>query len=282
MASRRVQRLQRYLRENAQERQEVAKKALGYLRVSTEEQAATGHGLEAQERAVRAFAESQGYELVGVITDAGVSGSTKPEERPGFAQVLQLAQERAFSVLLVWKFDRLARHLTYAVTTANALREQYGVVLRSVTEPIDTATPMGEMVFAVLAGMAAQERKSITERTLAGKREKAAKGGFAGGPAPLGYQRDKEGGLVVNPEEAALVRRIYAMHEQGLTNRQIADTLNAEGIPGKRGGRWYPATIRYMLDNPKYQGQVEYLFKWGGEAHIEQAGQHEAILPKAG
>ena len=74
----------------------------------------------------------------------------------------------------------------------------------------------------------------------------------------------------------------YAMHEQGLTNRQIADTLNAEGIPGKRGGRWYPATIRYMLDNPKYQGQVEYLFKWGGEAHIEQAGQHEAILPKAG
>lgn len=282
MASERVKRLQRQALQQAQAQQEVAKKAVGYVRVSTEEQAATGYGLEAQERAVRAFAESQGYELVEIIADAGVSGSTRPEDRPGFKHALELAQERAFSVLLVWKFDRLARNLTYAVTATNTLREQYSVVLRSVTEPIDTATPMGETIFAVLAGMAAQERRSITERTLAGKREKARKGGFAGGPAPLGYKRDKEGGLAVDPQEAEIVRRIYTLHRHGYSYRAIADMLNAEQAPTKRGGRWHHATVRYILDNPKYQGYVEYYFRWEGEAYVLREGVHEAIIPKAG
>ncbi|NPV81362.1 MAG: recombinase family protein [Firmicutes bacterium] len=75
----------------------------------------------------------------------------------------------------------------------------YGIALRSVTEPIDMATPMGQTIFAALAGMAAQERLAIIQRTLAGKKEKAKKGGLAGGPAPLGYVRDKEDGLQLVP-----------------------------------------------------------------------------------
>ncbi|MEW5932001.1 MAG: recombinase family protein [Bacillota bacterium] len=282
MPSKRAQRIWRKVQEEEQVRQEAAKKAVGYVRVSTEEQAATGYGLDAQERAIRAFAESQGYELVDVVADPGVSGASRPEKRPGFSRVLGLAQEGAFSVLLLWKFDRLARNLAYAVGTANALREQYGVVIRSVTEPIDTSTPMGETILAVLAGMAAQEREAITERTLAGKKEKARRGGFAGGAAPLGYRRDKEGGLEVDPEEAELVRRIHAMRKQGMSYRAIADTLNAEGAPTKRGGKWYPATIAYILDNRKYEGLVEYVFRWRGKERVEQEAAHEAILPKAG
>lgn len=188
----------------------------------------------------------------------------------------------AFSVLLVWKFDRLARNLAYAVTGANLLQDKYGVTLRSVTEPTDTATPMGQTIFAVLAGMAAQERLAITQRTLAGKKEKAQKGGFAGGPAPLGYTRDKEGGLRVVAEEAETVRRIYALRKQGYTLQDIADILNAEGVPTKRGGFWYPGTVRYILDNPKYQGYVEYYFRWDGESYILKDGRQEAIVPKAG
>ncbi len=142
-----------------------------------------------------------------VITEAGVSGTTKPEDRPGFARVLQLAQERAFSVLLVWKLDRLSRNLIHAVTTVYRLQEEHGAAVRSDSEPIHTATPMGRMICSVLAGMAEQEREAIVRRTLAGKREKARQGGFAGGAAPLGYKRDKGGGLVINPAEAAIVRR---------------------------------------------------------------------------
>lgn len=272
------------LREQNQMAQEVAETiaetAVGYVRVSTEEQASNGHGLEAQREAIEAFAKSQGYELLDVIIDAGVSGAKRPEEREGFQRVLELAEGKAFSVLLVWRFDRLARSLAYAVTTANLLQEEYGVVLRSVTEPIDTATPMGQTVFAILAGMAAQERQAITQRTLAGKREKAKRGGFAGGPAPYGYRRDRDGGLEVDPDEAQTIRRIYTMRQQGMSYRAIADVLNGEGIPTKRGGRWYAGTVRYILDNPKYRGAIEYYFRFDGEAHVLENGQHEPILPQ--
>lgn len=281
MPSRRAQRLLEDLKLKAERQQQVAKKAVGYVRVSTEEQAAEGYGLDYQERAIRAFAESQGYELVEVVHDAGVSGASRPESRPGFSRVIQLAQQGAFSVLLVWKFDRLARSLVYAVTAANDLRERYGVVLRSVTEPIDTSTPMGETIFAILAGMAAQERRAITERTWAGRLEKARRGGFAGGEPPLGYRRDKEGGLAIDDEAAATVRRIFRLRAEGKSLHEIARILNAEGVPTKRGGQWAAATVRYILDNPKYRGQVEYLFRWNGQEYVLREGTHPPLIREA-
>ena len=91
--------------------------------------------------AIRSFAESQGYTLIEVVSDPGVSAK-RPEDRPGFQRVIDLAKAQKLSMLLVWKFDRLARNLLFSVSTVNDLRQQYEVVLRSVTEPIDTATPV--------------------------------------------------------------------------------------------------------------------------------------------
>ena len=145
-----------------------------------------------------------------------MSGAKRPEERPGFQKIIELAKARKFSVLLVWKFDRLARNLLFSVTSVHDLREQYAVVLRSVTEPIDTATPMGGMIFAILASFAAEERRVITGRTVAGKKEKASRGGFAGGAAPLGYKRDLKGGLLIDEAESAVVRRVVTMRPSGL------------------------------------------------------------------
>jgi site-specific DNA recombinase len=279
--SRRVQKLQAKQVARIEQATDISKKVLGYVRVSTEEQASRGHGLEAQERAIRAFAESQGFELIGIEKDSGVSGAKKPSERAGFRRVLQLAEERRYSVLLVWKFDRLARNLFYSVTTVNDLQEKYGVVLRSVTEPIDTSNPMGQMIFTLLAGFAAEERRVIIRRTLAGKREKASRGGFSGGAAPLGYGRDREGGLMVLEAESAVVLRIFELRQTGLSLMSIACELNNEGVATKRGGKWYPATIRYILDNPKYRGLSEYYFRWEEEVHFLKEGSHPAILPKA-
>ena len=279
--SRRVQKLQAKQVARVEQVSDVSKKVLGYVRVSTEEQVSKGHGLDAQERAIRSFAESQGFELIGVEKDGGVSGAKKPSERDGFRRVLQLAQAKLYSTLLVWKFDRLARNLIYSVTTVNDLKEKYGVVLRSVTEPIDTSSPMGQMIFTLLAGFAAEERRAIIRRTLAGKREKASRGGFSGGAAPLGYTRDREGGLVVLEAEGAVVRRIFQMRSTGLSLMSIARTLNQEGVASKRGGKWYSATILYILDNPKYHGWSEYYFRWEEEEHFLKQGSHLAILPKA-
>jgi site-specific DNA recombinase len=279
MISKRVGRLQRKGAAKQTARSEVALKAVGYIRVSSEEQAASGFGLSTQEQAIRAFAISQGYELIDVVSDPGVSGATMPAGRPGFSRVIEMAERGEFAVLLIWKFDRLARHIVYAVTAANDLHERLGVQLRSVTEPIDTATPMGRTVFAILAGMAEQERATITERTMLGRREKASRGGFAGGTAPYGYERDKEGGLIVNEAEAVIVRRVFLQRGKGATLQAIADELNAEGIAGAKGGKWWPGTVRYVLDNPKYQGEIEYLFTFGGrQDHIRKAGTHPALI----
>lgn len=195
--------------------------------------------------------------------------------------MLELAKARKFSVLLLWKFDRLARNLLFSVTTVHDLKEQYGIVLRSVTEPIDTASPMGGMIFAILASFAAEERRVITGRTLSGKKEKAARGGFAGGAAPLGYKRDLQGGLVINDAESPIVRLVADMRVTGASLRSIATALNDAGYVPKRGKRFYPSTIRYMLDNPKYLGLNEYYFRHDGEVHCLLEGVHEAILPNA-
>src|SRR4051794_20368906 len=258
-----------------------AEKVVGYTRVSTEEQATAGHGLDVQERAIRSFCQSQGYELVDIISDAGVSGAKRPEDREGFRRVLELAAAGELSILLVWKVDRLARNLLFSVTTVHELQEQYKVNLRSVTEPIDTASAMGAMIFAILASFAAEERRVITSRTLAGKKEKASRGGFAGGAVPLGYKKDLEGGLLVEEAEAEILRQIGRMRQEGHSLRAIANALNQAGVRSKRGAKFYPSTIRYMLDNPKYRGFIEYYFRHDGEAHCLRSGLHIAILPRA-
>jgi site-specific DNA recombinase len=273
LPSRRVRRTLARGRMASEARAAIADRAAGYIRVSTEEQATTGHGLESQERAIRAFAASQDYALVEVVADPGISGATRPAERPGFSRLLELPE---VSVLLVWKFDRLSRDLADAVTTVNDLLGR-GVALRSVTEAaIDTTTPLGQMLFAIFAGMAQQERATITERTIGGKKVKASNGGFTGGMTPYGYARDGSGGMVVVEAEADVIRSIFAMRDVGLTLRKIADALNANNVPTKRGGKWAANTVAYILDNPRYRGFVEYLF--GGEQHVMQQGQHEAII----
>ena len=276
--SKRVARRKAKIKVQETSRAAIATKAIGYLRVSTEEQATHGYGLEAQEKAVRAFAESQGYELVDVVQDPGVSGATRPADRPGFRSILEAASAGRASVLLVYKFDRLAREIRYAVTTVAELGEQHNVVIRSVTEPIDTSTPMGRTLFAILAGMAETEREAITERTKGGRIQKASRGGYAGGGVPYGYARDPATGTLSIVElQAAVVRRIFRARRARprRTLQTIADELNAEGIPSPTGGTWQTSTLSYLADNAKYRGLVEYLF---AETHVLQPGTHEAII----
>lgn len=279
MASRRVERLRDRRQAAAVESSVTAHRAIGYARVSSEEQAASGHGLDYQERAIRSFAASQGYELVDVVTEAGVSGSTRPADRPGFARLTRTINQTKSKILLVWKFDRLARAIVHSVVTANDLSAR-GVAVRSVTEPIDTSTAMGRTIFAVLAGMAEQELQAITERTWSGRREKATRGGYAGGGAPYGY-RTEAGGLVVDEPEAAIVRKIFAMRADGMGYKPIARALNALGLTTRRGAPWRHGGIAYLLDNQRYAGMSEYLFRWSGaETHVLVPGAHAAIVAR--
>jgi site-specific DNA recombinase len=277
-SSHRVARLKRKLGVREEPAAPARVRAVGYIRVSTGLQV-DGYGLEVQEDSIRAFSKSQGYELLQVIRDGGVSGAMAPIERPGFQDVMKLAELGTFTVLLLYKFDRLARDVLHAITTVHMLRDRHAIAIRSVTEPIDTATPMGEMIFTVLASMAAQERRTITERTWGGRKQKAKEGGYACGGLPLGYDVDDNKNLVINESEAVTVRRIFALRREGLTFKRIADTLNAEGLVTKRGNSWRPGGVAHVLDNPTYRGQVEYLFAgFGSQEHVLRDGAHEAIV----
>lgn len=97
--------------------------------------------------------------------------------------------------------------------------------------------------------------------------------------APIGYPRGGQGGLAIDEEAAQTVRRISVMKAEGATLTAIAAAMNAHDVPTKRGGQWWPATVRYVFEIPKYRGRVEGRFTYSGaETHVARGGTHSAII----
>ena len=132
-----------------------------------------------QLRELREYCARRGWETAGEYVDVGISGTR--EKRPELDRLMVDAHRRHFDVLVVWKFDRFARsvsHLLRALETFKAL----GVEFVSLSEAIDTSTPMGRMVFTILGSVAELERSLIVERVRAGIRNARAKGKRLGRP----------------------------------------------------------------------------------------------------
>lgn len=201
---------------------------IAYYRVSTDEQAATGLGLEAQRAAVMAAATARGWTLAAEHTDAGRSG--RDMNRPALlAAVADL--EAAGGVLMVAKLDRLSRSvLDFAHLAERARRAGWSVVALDVD--VDTTTPTGELVANITASVAQWERRIIAARTSDALQAKKAAGARLGRPVTL-------------PE--AVRRRIADDHTAGQSLAGIARSLNAEAVPTARGGRWYASTVRAVL-----------------------------------
>jgi DNA invertase Pin-like site-specific DNA recombinase len=146
-----------------------------YARVSTN----NGQDPTVQTRELRDYCQRRGLEIAGEYVDIGVSGAK--DSRPELNRLLADAHLRRFDAVAVWKFDRFARsvsHLLRALETFNAL----GIAFFSLSEQIDTSTPMGKMVFTVLGAVAELERSLIRERVKAGIRNAKAKGKHVGRP----------------------------------------------------------------------------------------------------
>ena len=132
-----------------------------------------------QIRELEEYCQRRGWQIHDIYVDNGVSG--KKDSRPQLNRMMQDAHERRFSVVVVWRFDRFARsvsHLLRALETFNAL----GIQFVSLSEQVDTSTPMGKMVFTVLGAVAELERNLIVERVRAGLRHARAKGKRLGRP----------------------------------------------------------------------------------------------------
>ena len=222
-------------------------KAIGYIRVSTTEQASEGVSLEAQRAKIAAWAVANDYELVAIHEDAGITG-TSMEKRAGLQAAI--AATGKGMALVAYSISRLARSTADMLEIAAGL-EKKGADLVSLTEKIDTTAAAGRMVFRMLAVLSEFERDIISERTTTALAHKKAQGKVYAA-LPLGYANEA-GKLVPIDEELLVVAEIKDMRGQGKTLRDIADDLNQRGIVGKRGGKYHASTIKAVLANSLHQ-----------------------------
>ena len=172
-----------------------------YARVSTN----NGQDPHMQIRELREYCGRRGWDIAGEYVDVGISGAK--EKRPELDRLMAEAHRRRFDAVVVWKFDRFARsvsHLLRALETFQSL----GIEFASLTEGVDTSTPMGKMVFTVLGAVAELERSLIVERVKAGLRNARAKGKQLGRP-PRGIDR----------------MSISALRATGATWRDVAEKM---------------------------------------------------------
>lgn len=206
-------------------------RAITYRRVSTDEQATSGAGLDAQARALADKLAAAGWEHTGDYADEGVSGKVAPEARPALSAALAALEAGDADVLVVAKLDRLTRSML-AMSELLRRAEQARWSLVILDADVDTTTAGGRLVANVLGSVAEWERMVIAERTRAALAARKAQGMRLGRPVILAD---------------ATRARVAALKAEGLSLRSIAARLTDEGTPTATGGRWHPSTVRAVL-----------------------------------
>jgi site-specific DNA recombinase len=231
---------------NTQRHTNSTKTAIGYVRVSTQEQASDGVSLDAQRDKLRAYCKVNGIKLIDIKADEGYSGSTL--DRPGLQAALQLIRRGRVNTLIVAKLDRLSRSLRDVCSLVEELFSDERNHLLSLCGMVNTHTPAGRMLMMNLANYNQFEREMIAERTRDALQHMKAQG-VRLGHAPYGYEHGKERDergrrqLVPIPKEQEVIAKIKALHAEKLSFTKIARRLNELGIPAKRGGRWVVSRV---------------------------------------
>lgn len=202
---------------------------IAYIRVSTDEQADSGAGLEAQRRSIAFELDRRGWKLVRSYEDAQ---SGRSMARPGLQAALDFVESGAAQGLVVAKLDRLSRSLIDFAHLMERSRRR-GWALVALDLGVDTASPSGEMLANVLAVFAQFERRLISQRTREALAVRRAEGVRIGRPVSL---------------PPATSSRILRMRRQGLSLSEIARRLNARGVATAHGGeRWHASTVALVL-----------------------------------
>lgn len=233
--------------------------AVGYVRVSTLDQAREGFSISAQRRRIASYCDAQGWSLDGLYADEGVTGATI--ERPEFQRMLDHVLASGVDRIVFVKLDRLGR-CAWRVGELRERLEASGVGLVSITEALDTSTPAGRLFWSMLAAFAEFERDMLRERVAAGFDEKASRGtGWIRGRTPFGY-RAKPDGLVIDAAEATVVRFIFRLASQGLDNGTIARELVRRQLRRPAGVDWTSQSVRRVVRRSIYRGD----YRSGGHA----------------
>ena len=194
------------------------------------------------------------YEFAGLYFDQGVSGRT--DNRPGFQQMITDAREGKFDLIITKSVSRFARNTALLLKYVRELKD-LGINIIFEENEIATNSPEWEMMLTVIASFAQEECRSMSENNKWAYRRKFERGELMLNTKRfMGYDKDPEGNLVINEEEAAIVRRIFDLYLTGMGTHSIAKLLNEDGVTTVTGSPWHSSTVMGMLKNEKYKGDT--------------------------
>lgn len=253
--------------------------AVGYIRVSTEEQVKNGSGLDIQEKEIKEYCKENNINLIKIYSDEGISGANDISKRKGLNDLLEFCKKNKVDNMLITKMDRLARDIYIQLWFEKELLVN-DVKMVSINEDNLNGDDYMTKAMRQMVGVFAElEKNRITDRLLSGRKEKALnKKQKASGNCPFGYKykynsQGKTPVVVVDPEKAQIVKEIYKLYMRGNSLQKIADNLNSLNIKTNRGNNWSKQAVHLILTNDFYTGIVRF-------KDIVTKGSHEAIINK--
>lgn len=228
------------------------KRAAAYIRVSTASDAQL-HSYGFQEQYWKEQLEKEpGVDFVGVYADRGISGRSV-ERRPQFLRMMQDARDGKIDVIYCKSVSRFSRNTTQLLAAVRELRD-LGVEVVFEDGNIRTLQPTAEVFLTIAAAIAENDLEVDSKRMLWSIRHRYENGWISIGAGLYGYRMTKENTLEIVPEEAAVVREIYAAYLSGDGARTIAGRLNRDGVKTRAGNNWSPWQIMELIGNEKYKG----------------------------
>lgn len=253
-------------------------KAVLYARVSSERQAEKDLSVASQLKALRKYASEHNYDIYKEFVDE--AESARSANRPEFQKMIALARskDRPFDIVLVWKLSRFARNREDSIVYKSLLRKK-GIQVISITEKVeDSAT--GKLFEGIIEVMDEFYSENLSQEARRGLRECASRGFSPGGSTPVGYKpvpiqdgRAKRNKYDIDDDWAPLVKRIFRMCLDGHGTKDIANTLNREGLKTKRGVKWSKASVNYILKNDIYTGT----FVWPKKIRLKP-GEEQVVI----
>ena len=255
-----------------------------YARVSSDRQD-VDLSISAQLRALRAYAEKNGHQVVKEYVDEAETGRTT--RRPVFQQMVRdarVSSGKAFEGILVWKLSRFARNREDSIAY-KALLRKHNVKVVSITEPFEE-TPTGRLLEAIVESLDEFYSANLGQEIHRGMRESASRGFYVSSRAPYGYRRVKvrdekkdRAKLEVDSRTAGVVRRMFSLFLEAQGLKPVVKALNVEGISSPTGTRWSKTVVHKVLVNEAYTGTLVW-GKGGDEEPVRVEGAWEGLVDK--
>ena len=221
------------------------KKIVSYLRISSASQI-DNTSIETQNEKIELYCKLNNIEIVKTYIDEGLSAKTS--DRPSYNEMLNFIskKENEIDAVVVYKADRIHRSLKNLMIMVDYLHE-INVGFVSITEQFDTSTAQGLLFLQMIGSFSEFERKLIVERTHSGRVAKGYKKLFPGGRIPLGYTLIDNDKLILNNQEAEIVKKLFKLRSKGMSYEKIGKEFN-----------FSKQRISYILSNPIYIGKYTY------------------------